>query len=186
MPYAHLAVAARKHPLAGALLSALAMGCSLPLWALDAPAKLQVPTLAYDEQQIILVWEKPADHAEIVDYHVYANGKLLGGSNANNDQVSPAKPYIDHFYQQDTQNFHHRIALGTVLLHVKQCRDGRGSLHHHRAVGRLLAVAIDRTHGEAVFSIGRKPLGSEAVNGDAVMEVLRVLLVEVVDVRLGR
>ena len=111
MPYAHPAVAARKHPLARALLSALAMGCSLPLLALDAPAKLQVPTLAYDEQQIILVWEKPADHAEIVDYHVYANGKLLGGSNANNDQVSPAKPYIDHFYQQDTQNFHHRIAI---------------------------------------------------------------------------
>ncbi len=63
MPYAHPAVAARKHPLARALLSALAMGCSLPLLALDAPAKLQVPTLAYDEQQIILVWEKPADHA---------------------------------------------------------------------------------------------------------------------------
>lgn len=93
------------------LATTLALTFSLPLWALEAPPKLQVPTLAFDDQQIILVWEKPADHADIVDYHVYANGKLLGGSNANHDQVSPAKPYIDRFYQQDTRNFHHRIAL---------------------------------------------------------------------------
>lgn len=93
------------------LLSALALGFSSPLWALEAPSKVLVPTLAYDDQQIILVWEKPADLADIADYHVYANGKLLGGSNANNGQVSPAKPYIDRFYEQDTRNFHHRIAI---------------------------------------------------------------------------
>ena len=80
-------------------------------WALQAPSKVQVPTLAFDDQQIILVWEKPVDHADIVDYHVYANGKFLGGSNANNAQVSPAKPYIDNFYEQDTRHFHHRIAI---------------------------------------------------------------------------
>jgi len=93
------------------LLTLLALGFSSPLWALEAPSKVLVPTLAYDDQQIILVWEKPADPADIADYHVYANGKLLGGSNANNGQVSPAKPYIDRFYEQDTRNFHHRIAL---------------------------------------------------------------------------
>ena len=93
------------------LLTVLALGFSSPLWALEAPSKVLVPTLAYDDQQIILVWEKPADLADIADYHVYANGKLLGGSNANNGQVSPAKPYIDRFYEQDTRNFHHRIAL---------------------------------------------------------------------------
>ena len=98
-------------PYARPLLTTLAISCSLPLWAKEPPTKLQVPTLAYDDQQIILVWEKPADHADITDYHVYANGKLLGGSNANNGQVSPAKPYIDRFYQQDTRNFHHRIAI---------------------------------------------------------------------------
>lgn len=92
-------------------LTLLALGCSPLSWALQAPSKVQVPTLAFDDQQIILVWEKPADHADIKDYRVYANGKLLGSSNANNDRVSPAKPYIDHFYQQDTANFHHRIGI---------------------------------------------------------------------------
>lgn len=93
------------------LLTVLALGFSSSLWALEAPSKILVPTLAYDDQQIILVWEKPADPADIADYHVYANGKLLGGSNANNGHVSPAKPYIDRFYEQDTRNFHHRIAI---------------------------------------------------------------------------
>ncbi|TRZ62336.1 glycoside hydrolase family 28 protein [Pseudomonas alloputida] len=107
MPNANLAPASRVR----AAVVALAMGSSLPLWAVEAPAKVQVPTLAYDDRQIILVWEKPASHAEIVDYHVYANGRLLGASNANNEQVSPAKPYIDRFYEQDLHNFHHRIAI---------------------------------------------------------------------------
>ncbi|VXC90788.1 Exo-poly-alpha-D-galacturonosidase [Pseudomonas sp. 8Z] len=110
MPSEHSATLPR-HLLARAALTSLMLGFSIPSWALQAPSKVQVPTLAYDDQQIILVWEKPTDHADIVDYHVYANGKLLGGSNANNDQVSPAKPYIDHFYEQDTRNFHHRIAI---------------------------------------------------------------------------
>ena len=92
-------------------LTLLALSCSPLSWALQAPSKVQVPTLAYDDQQIILVWEKPADHAGIRDYRVYVNGKLLGSSNANNDLVSPAKPYMDHFYQQDTANFHHRIGI---------------------------------------------------------------------------
>lgn len=111
MPYQYSAVAQRKHALALSLTAALALGCSLPAWALDAPAKLQVPTLAFDDQQIILVWEKPADHAQIKDYRVYANGTLLGSSNANNDRVSPAKPYIDKFYEQDSANFHYRIGI---------------------------------------------------------------------------
>ncbi|WP_273822776.1 glycoside hydrolase family 28 protein [Pseudomonas asplenii] len=100
-----------RHPLARLGLAALALGCSLPSWALQPPSRLQVPTLAVDDQQIILVWEKPADHADIRDYRVYANGVLLGGSNANNDRVSPAKPYIDRFYEQDTSNFHYRIGI---------------------------------------------------------------------------
>ena len=89
MPYAS-AASSRKFSIAQSTLAALSLGCSLPLWALEAPSKVQVPTLAYDDQQIILVWEKPAGHADISDYHVYANGQLLGSSNANNDQVSPA------------------------------------------------------------------------------------------------
>ncbi|OPA93017.1 exo-poly-alpha-D-galacturonosidase [Pseudomonas fluorescens] len=92
-------------------LTLAALACSPLSWALQAPSKLQVPTLAYDDQQIILVWEKPTGHADVQDYRVYANGRLLGSSNANNDQVSPAKPYIDQFYRQDTAHFHHRIGI---------------------------------------------------------------------------
>ncbi|MFI8334470.1 glycosyl hydrolase family 28 protein [Pseudomonas taetrolens] len=93
------------------VLALLALGASVPAWAVQAPTKVQVPTLAFDDQSIILVWEKPADHSAIKDYRVYANGVLLGSSNANNDRVSPAKPYIDRFYEQDRDNFHHRIGI---------------------------------------------------------------------------
>lgn len=111
MPYRYVVPTQRKQPLALTLAATLTLVCSAPSWALEAPAKLQVPALAYDDQQIILVWEKPADHADISDYRVYANGVLLGGSNANNDRVSPAKPYIDRFYEQDVAGFHHRIGI---------------------------------------------------------------------------
>ena len=89
----------------------LALLFSASALALDAPPKVQVPTLAYDDSQIILVWEKPENAAGIVDYHVYMDGKKLGGANANNDQHSPAKAYIDQFYKADTENFHHRISM---------------------------------------------------------------------------
>ncbi|MFJ2982939.1 MULTISPECIES: glycosyl hydrolase family 28 protein [unclassified Pseudomonas] len=116
------------------LLATLAMSVCLPLWALEAPSKVLVPTLAYDDQQIILAWQKPAHHADITDYHVYANGQLLGSSNANNGQVSPAKPYIDHFYQQDTRNFHHRIAIHSfTALGLKPDNEYRFTV---RSVGR--------------------------------------------------
>ncbi|MNE32998.1 hypothetical protein D3C80_1266380 [compost metagenome] len=78
------------------------------------------------------------------------------------------------------------IALGAVASHIEQCRNGGGALYHHGAVGRLLAVAIDRAHGEAVLGIGLEPLGREAVNGNAVVEAVQVLLVEPVDIGFGR
>ena len=44
----------------------------------DAPQQLQVPTLAYDESSIVLVWKAPENTSKIVDYQVYSAGKLLG------------------------------------------------------------------------------------------------------------
>lgn len=84
---------------------------SMTSFALEAPSKVVVPTLAYDDTQILLVWEKPENAEGIVDYRVYMDGKSLGSANANNDQHSPAKPYIDAFYKADAANFHHRIAI---------------------------------------------------------------------------
>src|SRR5437899_9973959 len=60
------------------------------------PTNVRVPALALDEQSITLVWEKPRDHAGIVDYHVYMNGQLAGSSSQN--PTSPAQPFIDGFY----------------------------------------------------------------------------------------
>ncbi|WP_043300999.1 glycoside hydrolase family 28 protein [Pseudomonas sp. M47T1] len=94
--------------IAAALFSLL---CSQPLWAVEAPTRLQVPTLAYDDHQIMLVWDKPSAHADIKDYHVYANGTLLGSANANYAEVSPASPYVKRFYQQDTAGFHQPIGI---------------------------------------------------------------------------
>ncbi|WDY56214.1 glycoside hydrolase family 28 protein [Pseudomonas sp. PSKL.D1] len=142
------------------LAGTLAMAVSLPLWALDAPVKPQIPTLAYDDQHIILVWQKPANHTNITDYHIYANGKLLGSSNTNNTQVSPAKPYIDQFYRQDTRQFHHRIAIHSFTAQgLKPNTEYRFTV---RSVGRNgqesadSAVVVQRTTKvPALFDVKR-------------------------------
>jgi exo-poly-alpha-galacturonosidase len=59
------------------------------------PLDVRVPALAFDEGSVTLVWEKPADHAGIVDYHVYMDGRLAGS--ASRQPASPAKPLIDRF-----------------------------------------------------------------------------------------
>ncbi|MEN3110968.1 glycoside hydrolase family 28 protein [Uliginosibacterium paludis] len=70
------------------------------------PVALQVPTLAYDDSHIELVWKKPEVYADIVDYRVYLNGSLLGSASANALQHSPAASYIKGFREADTANFH--------------------------------------------------------------------------------
>ncbi|WAH56074.1 glycoside hydrolase family 28 protein [Pseudomonas silvicola] len=133
MPHERVARAMPRPFTARPLLAALALACSLPAWALPAPPAPRVPTLAFDDHSVILVWEKPAGHADITDYRVYANGVLLGSSNANNDQVSPAKPKIDRFYARDAAHFHHRIALHSyTALGLKSDTEYRFTV---RAVG---------------------------------------------------
>ncbi len=78
------------------------------------------------------------------------------------------------------------VAFGTVFFHVEQRRDLSGALLHGGAVGRFLAVAVHCTHGETVGRVGLQALGGVAVNADAMVEVGRVLAVELVDVGLGR
>ncbi|WP_456295963.1 glycoside hydrolase family 28 protein [Vibrio sp. AK197] len=67
-----------------------------------------VPTLAYDDTSVSLVWNKPSDYSDIVDYRVYMNGESLGLASENNSQFNPAKPYMDAFAEQDSAGFHHR------------------------------------------------------------------------------
>ncbi|CNF32363.1 glycosyl hydrolase family 28 protein [Yersinia mollaretii] len=97
------------------MMTSLMVGAPLAMAAKsshhDAPQQLQVPTLAYDESTIVLVWKAPEDTRKIVDYHIYSAGKLLGKASDNNDKFSPAKPYINNFYANDKEDFQHKIVL---------------------------------------------------------------------------
>uniref|UniRef100_A0A915CZV2 Fibronectin type-III domain-containing protein n=1 Tax=Ditylenchus dipsaci TaxID=166011 RepID=A0A915CZV2_9BILA len=70
------------------------------------PQAVCVPTLAYDQNSIILAWNKPDNYSSIVDYNVYMNGEKLGNASSNANQHSVVKPYFDSFYNDDVDNFH--------------------------------------------------------------------------------
>lgn len=75
------------------------------------PMNLRVPTLAFDDSSIVLVWEKPKNRDNVVDYHVYMNGTKLGSASENNQVHSPAKKYIDAFYAADKDQFHVKVSI---------------------------------------------------------------------------
>ena len=83
--------------------------------SLAAPQNVQSPILSADEDSAVLVWEKPQSVTQaVVDYRVYRNGELLGSARENQDRFSPAKPYIDNFYQtMDSESWHHKVDLRT-------------------------------------------------------------------------
>jgi exo-poly-alpha-galacturonosidase len=80
------------------------------------PRQLEVPTLAFDEKSVVLVWHKPEKASQVVDYHVYMDGRLLGSADANNTQCSPAKRYIDGFYAADTAHFHVQVTVHSFTV----------------------------------------------------------------------
>ncbi|MCL2897879.1 glycosyl hydrolase family 28 protein [Brenneria tiliae] len=94
-----------------AMLSLTAAPLTVEAASSPAPQNLQVPTLAYDDRSIVLVWEAPEYNGNITDYHLYQDGKSLGLASRNNDRHSPAKPYINAFYAGDEHAFHHKIAI---------------------------------------------------------------------------
>ena len=75
----------------------------------SAPVNLQVPNLAYDDDEITLIWEKGDNYEDIVDYNVYQDGKLLGSAKENFAQNSEfTNAYIQAFYN-NTENEHANI-----------------------------------------------------------------------------
>jgi exo-poly-alpha-galacturonosidase len=94
------------------------------------PFQLQVPTLAFDENSVVLVWHKPSNYSDVVDYHVYMDGELLGSAEPNNTQFSPAKAYIDGFYAADAARFHARATVHTFTV------EGLESGTEHRFTAR--------------------------------------------------
>jgi exo-poly-alpha-galacturonosidase len=75
------------------------------------PLQLEAPALARDAESIVLVWHKPDNSADVVDYRVYMDCQPLGSAAANNTQFSPAKAHIDGFYAADTAQFHLRATI---------------------------------------------------------------------------
>ncbi|AOV08612.1 fibronectin type III domain-containing protein [Sporosarcina ureilytica] len=76
----------------------------------NAPVDLQIPTLAFDESSVTLVWKKPEDYSDIVDFNVYMNNEKIG--TALEDNNGPAKEYIENFYENiDQDDFHVKILI---------------------------------------------------------------------------
>ncbi|SFL70665.1 glycosyl hydrolase family 28 protein [Pelosinus propionicus] len=78
------------------------------------PQNLRVPTLAYDEKSITLVWEKPRNYSDIVNYNVYMNGKLIGNANENNHSL--AKTNIDKFYEDPSNRAAQKISMHNYMV----------------------------------------------------------------------
>ncbi|RAT15145.1 MULTISPECIES: glycosyl hydrolase family 28 protein [Lonsdalea] len=82
----------------------------------NLPQQLRVPTLAYDDHSVVLVWDAPEDTSNIVDYQIYQDGKPIGLASKNNAASSPASRYISTFYKNDTANFQHRIVIHNARI----------------------------------------------------------------------
>ncbi|ATO35180.1 glycoside hydrolase family 28 protein [Dickeya dianthicola] len=72
---------------------------------------LQALAPSIDDHSVVLVWHAPEDTSAIADYQILQNGRPIGLASQNNDQHSPAKPYISAFYKNDASNFHHRVVM---------------------------------------------------------------------------
>ncbi|MBQ4796803.1 exo-poly-alpha-D-galacturonosidase, partial [Pectobacterium versatile] len=55
---------------------------------------LQALAPSIDDHSVVLVWHAPEDTSAIADYQILQNGRPIGLASQNNDQHSPAKPYI--------------------------------------------------------------------------------------------
>lgn len=83
----------------------------------STPINVQVPQLAYDDESIILTWEKGSDYDNIVDYNVYQDGKFIGSAKDNFVKNSKnAAAYMKAFYDKDEENFHVRAQILTFKV----------------------------------------------------------------------
>lgn len=68
-------------------------------------SNLQVPTLAYDDTSVALVWDKPEKYDNVADYNVYINGKLAGTARQNYaENAKWADTYMKAFYEYYDKN----------------------------------------------------------------------------------
>ena len=78
-------------------------------------SNLQVPTLAYDDTSIALVWDKPEKYDNVADY----NGKLAGTARENYKvNAAWASQYMDSFYDYYTAQGKSDIDMVNVDIHA--------------------------------------------------------------------
>ncbi|MFM2486864.1 glycosyl hydrolase family 28 protein [Celerinatantimonas yamalensis] len=70
-----------------------------------APSQVQIPSLAFDDQSVVVTWQVPTDIRHIRDYQIIENGKVIATAQANNATYAASAPYIKAFYQQDSDHF---------------------------------------------------------------------------------
>lgn len=83
----------------------------------EAPINLKVPNLAYDDNSIVLTWEKGQDYSDIVDYNVYQDGKFIGNAKDNFAKNSKnASTYMKAFFDKDEEGFHKQSQILTFKV----------------------------------------------------------------------
>jgi len=117
-----------------------------------ATIEVSVPTLAFDDTSITIVWNKPAKLDGIVDYEVSINGAPAGRAIENARAHSASRAYLEAFEKSDTTGFHVRPTphafVATGLKPVTEYRfqvravsaDGKLSAPSTEVVGKTTAV----------------------------------------------
>ncbi|MEN3111043.1 glycoside hydrolase family 28 protein [Uliginosibacterium paludis] len=98
-----------------ALLCSLPAALPLLVQAAETPGQPEIPAQGLDAHHAVLIWQKPADYREVVDYRVYRNGQTLGSARDNAARLSPVAPYVAHFEAAD-----------------RAAQQVRTDLHHYR------------------------------------------------------
>jgi len=138
------------HRLAPIALTAILLGSSAvhakgeaqALAAAQVPGKVYALQLASDDHSIVLGWNKPEQYADIKDYKVYLNGKLLGSALENARKFSPAQPYVDSFYAADAKKAHVQASPHSFMVDgLKPATSYRFTVRSVLADGKLSAAS---------------------------------------------
>lgn len=80
---------------------------------------LQVPTLAYDDTSIGLVWQKPEKYDNVSDYKVYINGESAGTARENYKvNAAWAAKYMESFYDYYNTQGKSDVEMVNVDIHA--------------------------------------------------------------------
>lgn len=80
---------------------------------------LQVPTLAYDDTSIGLVWQKPEKYDNVADYKVYINGESVGTARENYKvNAAWAAKYMESFYDYYNTQGKSDVEMVNVDIHA--------------------------------------------------------------------